>query len=421
MHGVQSPGSGGVAGLGPVAARSPWAIDFGSESFLTDPWPVYAYLRAHDPVHWSADNHCFFLLRHERVREALARRDFTVDFPFRASRQLFGPNLLDVDGPAHRELRRLIAPAFNAAAVEGYAGRAIEPVVRELLDGLAGRDRVDFVADFAARVPYGVVCRLMGIPAADAPWLYAQMRPVVHNLDYPRGPLDPALAARRELEAYFSALLVTQRAAPPDTILGALQRGGGASADAAGVDAAGADAAGHVLGTTLLLLLAATETSISAIANVMACLLRHPGALAGVAARPGSIPAVVAESLRWEPPLHSVLRFAAEDINIDGVLIPRRAAVQLSLASANRDAAAFGDPDRWDPGRAERAHLTFGGGRHGCPGFQLASRELHLIYQLLIERFATIESDGDDIPLIRGHVFRRPTSLPVRWAPRTTA
>ncbi|MFB4309924.1 cytochrome P450 [Actinomadura sp. GTD37] len=84
---------------------------------------------------------------------------------------------------------------------------------------------------------------------------------------------------------------------------------------------------------------------------------------------------VVAEVLRFDPPVPAMRRVAAEDARLGGRAIPRGAVVTLDLRAANRDPAVFDDPDRFDPGRRERGHLTFGAGRRPCPG---AAQALHL-------------------------------------------
>ncbi|MFA1551166.1 cytochrome P450 [Actinomadura chokoriensis] len=84
---------------------------------------------------------------------------------------------------------------------------------------------------------------------------------------------------------------------------------------------------------------------------------------------------VVAEVLRFDPPVPAMRRVAVEDARLDGRAIPRGAVVTLDLRAANRDPAVFEDPDRFDPGRRERGHLTFGAGRRPCPG---AGHALHL-------------------------------------------
>ena len=93
-------------------------LDFSSDEFLADPWPIYKELRRADPVHWSDAFRAFLVTRFEDVVELLTDRQVVSGFPMRSSRRLFGPTLLDADGPRHRELRKLFTPLFVGASVK---------------------------------------------------------------------------------------------------------------------------------------------------------------------------------------------------------------------------------------------------------------------------------------------------------------
>ncbi len=81
------------------------------------------------------------------------------------------------------------------------------------------------------------------------------------------------------------------------------------------------------------------------------------------------VDAVLAETLRHDPPVRQTMRVVSAAALIGGVEIPAGAAVRLDLAAANRDPAVFASPERFDPGRPDRdAHLTFGAGLRPCPG-----------------------------------------------------
>jgi cytochrome P450 len=381
-------------------------LDFGQDQFLLDPWPVYAHLRATEPVHFSEPSGCYVVTAHADVRDGLARADLAADFVLRASRLMFGRNMLDTDGEAHRTLRRLVNPFFGASAVAVHLRDVIRPVVDSVVDGLPDDGEVDFVSRIAVAVPYGVVCRLMGVPPDDAPWLYEQMRPIVRVLDYPKGELEPAHKAKQVVEDYFRNLLADRDRLPEGSIIDRLRHAD--TTRSAGIGEP------ELLGTIMLMLVAGTETSVSAISNIMHCLLSFPDVLAEVWRDQDAIAPAVQESLRWEPPLHSVLRFAAKDLEIGGTPIGRRSAVLLSIASANRDERVFTEPERFRLGRAERGALTFGVGQHACPGMFLAEREFHTLLGVLRERFVEPEAVGGSPPGITGHIFRRAGHIPVR-------
>jgi cytochrome P450 len=398
----------GVAGAaGEGSAPEAAGFDLAGDAFLSDPWPVYARLRARGSVHWSPETSTFVVVGHEAVARGLLDPAFTSRSPAPGNRNLFGLGFFDTDGPTHRTLRRAVAPVFGARAVRQHAVRAITPAVERALDDATREAEVDFVERVAAQVPYSVMADVLGVPDAATGWLRARVRPLAAMLEFPPGDPDEALDALAQLEERLAAD-ATRAGADRRTVLGALAAGPGVGTEA--------------LRAAIFLLVAGTETSVCAIANVMACLLAHPAALRRVWEDPALVGAAVRETLRWEPSTHSVLRFARREARLAGVAVPRHSAVVFSVAAANRDEAAFADPDRWDPDRwdpdrAPARSLTFGAGPHTCLGLHLAQREFEILFARLRERVAAIEAAGEP-PAIRGHSFRGPEPLLVRWRAR---
>ncbi|MGH3164701.1 MAG: cytochrome P450 [Trebonia sp.] len=114
-----------------------------------------------------------------------------------------------------------------------------------------------------------------------------------------------------------------------------------------------------------------------------------------------------------------MLRFATDDWNIGDITVRRRYPVLLVLASANRDQTVFPHPDTFDPSRNRSRAVTFGAGSHACPGFQLAHAEFTELFQRLVSGFRVVPEGHAGT--IKGHVFRRHTSLPVRLESRRPA
>lgn len=377
-------------------------IDFSSETFQVNPWPLYAHLRAFDPIHWSPPNRCFFLLKRKHVCHVLESKDFSVEHPFRASRQVLGPTILDIDGPNHQRLRSLSSSRFKFSSVESYKTSIIEPVVQQLVDRIADAGHADFISDFAVHIPIQVMARILGVPAEDSLWLYKQLRPIIQYLDNPRSSLEEATLARENLESYFRSIIERHGDTQENTVLGQLIQ---AHTLNQALDM------GEILRTTMLLLAAGTETTVAAIGNTLLCLLAHPETLDAVQHDHKLIPSLVRETFRWEPPLHTTPRFAVSDVELDGILIPRGTPVQLSLASANRDEDWYSHPEVWDPTRLERGILSFGAGKHSCLGFILAQQEIEIVLRTLFERLANLEVEDGILPRIQGIVFRSPRSL----------
>lgn len=383
------------------------ALDFSSEAFATHPWPIYAAFREREPVHRSSRDRCVYLFRHADVRATLQSSSFTVAHPFRGTRQLFGPTVIDLDGPDHRRLRGPLVGPLRASAVAGYIARFVEPAVAQLLEGLAGQERVDLITELAERLPARVGVAVLGMSPAHADDVYAAIRPIVRYLDDPVGHLEEAYQARELLEREIRGLIGRPPAgtARPSLLeaIAAAHLDGEPLADDA------------VVLNGVVLAVAVMETTTRALGNALACILPHPERVTALRADPSLIPAAVGESLRLQPPLHFIFRHAATDAVVAGVEIAKDTAVQLCLASANYDETVFEAPDRWRIDRERGAPLTFGWGAHGCLGALLARREIECALRALLARYSAIEVLED--PCIHGRYFRSPPRLLVHLRP----
>jgi cytochrome P450 len=384
-------------------------IDHDAPGVARDPWSVYAWLRVHEPVHWSAAHQSWFLLRFADVRAALVDPRLTSEHPFRASRQMFGPSMVDCDHGAPRQLKALLRPCFSVEAARRAGEDVVRPIVEHALDELAAAGGGDFVASLAVQVPMRVALRLIGLPEQHWQALHRDLRPVIRYLSSSRGNLAAGVEARDRLEGYLSdALDAPHREDSPtmrDQLLRALRERHIERQDA--------------VSTLLLLLAASTETTVATIANMLMVLVERSDVLQRLHREPELLPAVVRETLRWEPPVHNVLRFASEDLDIAGVPIARGDAVQLCLASANRDSAHYLDAERWDPDREERIHLSFAAGQHACLGMSHGLRELETVLDRVVQRFAELRLDPQHpSPVREGVTFRQPRHLWLRVALR---
>ncbi|MEV0615335.1 cytochrome P450 [Nonomuraea sp. NPDC050404] len=250
--------------------------------------------------------------------------------------------LFSMDPPEHTRLRRLVAPAFNAARMAALRP-AIERFAGELVaDLLAAGPPADLVAGLASRLPIAVVCELLGVPPADrdrvADW-------VQRLLSLTRYPVEQVAAARRELKEYLAKLVTDRRSRPGPDLLSELV----ALRDA-----------GDLLSEDELVMMGATVitggflSTSGEIALSLLCLLRHPRELAGLRDRPDLLPAAVEELLRYNALTTGggLLRIASQDVRLGGVDIAAGEAVLPVISAANRDGDVFDDADRLDLARA---------------------------------------------------------------------
>ena len=148
----------------------------------------------------------------------------------------------------------------------------------------------------------------------------------------------------------------------------------------------------------------------------MATLLSHPEQLARLQRHPELIDQTAEEVLRFigmvggaEP------TYAAEDLTIDGIPIPRGALVVPLLAAANRDPAVFRRPDEFDVTREPNPHLAFSKGTNFCVGTALARLAARIAIDTLFRRYpgTWLAVDPDDLQPVPVPLQYRLPGLPV--------
>jgi pentalenolactone synthase len=272
----------------------------------------------------------------------------------------------------HARLRRLLTPAFSARRMDAMRHH-IQHLTDQLLDRIAALPHpVDLHHSLAVPLPVLVICEMLGVPAADRDQVAAWSEAL--------GIVDEAetsATAMAEFMRYADGLIEERRRHPGDDVISEL---------------VGAEPDNDLISLAVTaLLFAGHETTTTRIDVGALLLMRHPEQRAAFQADPDRIPAAVEEILRFGATDESPLtRYARTDIEIGGVRIRAGEAVMISAIAANRDPAAFADPDTFDTTRRPNQHLTFGHGKHFCMGAGLARTELQIALGSLLTRFPTI-------------------------------
>jgi cytochrome P450 len=284
-----------------------------------------------------------------------------------------------VNPPAHTRLRTLMMKAFNARQIDTLR-EVVQRVAHDLVDEFETDGTADLVAQFAARLPIAIICRMLGVPVEDALKLGDAVARVAKSFDaapISTADLELACASYVRLEQYFVEVLDARRARKGADLVSLLLH----------VEENGETLTqGEILSNIILLFLAGHETTSNMLGNALIALHRHPQQLALLKSDPSRMPKAVLECLRYEGSVQSTARSALEDIEISGFELPRGTMVFLWLASANRDPAKFTQPERFDIDRDEGHIASFGAGIHHCLGFRLALIELEIALRVLFER-----------------------------------
>ncbi|GAA1306583.1 cytochrome P450 [Saccharothrix xinjiangensis] len=393
-------------------------------AFHLDPYPTFAWLRDHAPVHRVTTYRgltAWLVTRYADVRALLADHRLAKDghrigelmavhsavsgnatgFPAGLT-----ANMVNSDPPDHTRLRNLVGREFTVRRVEALR-RRVEGIVDDLLDRMAAHTSVDLVPALSLQLPIAVIGELLGVPPDDREDLFRWADTLY------AGKVPPAElgAAYQALVGYLGRLCEAKRHEPTDDLLTDLVR---VSDDE---DRLAPD---ELVSMALLLLMAGHETTSKQITNGVLTLLLHPGQLAALRARPELLPGAVEELMRYEGSgLSASIRFTTEPVEVGGVVIPADEFVLLSLASANRDPDRFPDPDRFDITRSTSGTMAMGHGIHHCVGAALGRLELEVAFGRLFDRFPdlALAVDPGDVDWLVHSFFRGPVSLPVRLRP----
>jgi cytochrome P450 len=317
--------------------------------------------------------------------------------------------LLFMEGEDHHRLRRLVSKAFTPRAVEGLRPYT-RSVIRKLLGAVFEAGRCDAVPALCNPFPIPVICALVGIEPDRIDDMSRWAGSILLALRFDAGSfLAEIEQAQAELDQYIDGLIEARRNTPRDDLLSRL----------IAVEEAG-DRLSRVelQAVVAMMLVAGTDTTRNQLGNMIHTFAEHPNEWAMVRARPDLVHNAVEEAIRWEPATQAIPRFALEDVEVDGLLIPKGSFVGLMSLSANHDESTLPGADRFDITRESPNGwqlLTFGGGIHYCLGANLARVELTEALAELSSRFATLRLDGDPVPNPPGSVIMGYKSLPIAW------
>ena len=260
-------------------------------------------------------------------------------------------------------------------------------ITEQLLDGVAGKSRVDIVDELAYPLPILVIAELLGIPTQDRE-LFEKWAKVLFSGDQltetsTMAEIEAALEliapTIREMNEYVLAHIRHHRANPSDGLTSKLIR---ASVDGESLTDQ------EMVGFVALLLVAGHITTTALIGNAMISLDRHPAAAAALRAEPAGIPVALEEVLRCLPPFNELGRRTTTEVELGGHTIPANSIIMANIASANRDPRVFPDAERFDLTRTPNPHLTFGHGIHFCLGTPLARMEGRIAFEAVNRRYA---------------------------------
>ena len=400
-------------------------LDFRPDTpeFQRNPFPLFRRMQNEDPVHWSPRLKSWVLTRYDDVKAVCLDKEISSDRlrPFFAT--LPGPEaarIADIirylthwmvfrDPPEHTRLRRLTSKVFNLQSMNAMRP-TIEELVQRLFEQIGNRKEFDFIAEFAGPLPALVIMSMLGVPReelAEVKRLSDDMALFIGSSRMSSEKYAIAEKATKEMAAFFRELIQDRRTPARQDVLSELVH------VQDGEDRLSED---ELVATCILLLFAGHETTTNHIANGLLSLLRFPGELQALRDDAELAPRAIEELLRYDGPSGAQVRIVKVEQDMRDKTLKPDDRVFLMLNAANRDPAAYEQPDRLYLARGGPAHLTFGFGMHICLGFPLARLEGQIALPAVVRHWKKIALavPEDRLEWLNSLVFRGMKALPVR-------
>ncbi|WP_432088368.1 cytochrome P450 [Streptomyces sp. bgisy095] len=412
----------------PAPGRGP-APELFTWEFATDPYPAYAWLREHAPVHRTtlpSGVEAWLVTRYADARQALADQRLSKNpahhdesphakgktgIPGERKAELM-THLLNIDPPDHTRLRRLVSKAFTPRRVAEFAPR-VQELTDRLIDGFVARGSADLIHEFAFPLPIYAICDLLGVPEEDQDDFRDWAGMMIRHGGGPRGGVARSV---KKMRGYLAELIHRKREAPGDDLISGLIKASDHGEHLTENEAAA---------MAFILLFAGFETTVNLIGNGLYALLRNNGQRellqASLAAGgTGLLETGIEELLRYDGPVEmATWRYATRALTIGGQEIPAGDPVLVVLAAADRDPERFDGPDVLDLARRDNQHLGYGHGIHYCLGAPLARLEGQAALATLLTRLPDLRLAADPAELRwrGGLIMRGLRTLPVEFSP----
>jgi cytochrome P450 len=368
-----------------------------------DPYRYYRNLREHAPILRTADRK-IVVTGHAECRGVLsdARWEHFPELLCMSSRVFSNdpsggerppparPGVTEAL-PDRARLRGRLASEFTPRAMHSMRD-GIQKTADALFDEITEASSVDLIDALIIPFTASVLAEAFGVPPVDRTlfrkWS-ATLRRAAEAGFVPAGPRPQKEAeTSAEVSEYMKALVAERRRSPSDDLLSALLSGLG------GDQKWSED---EIIATLVSIVIVGHHTTTASIGNGTLALLGHPKEFARLRATPEAAVPAVEELLRYDAPAQFVSRYATEELDLgEDRVVPGDIAL-LFLGAANRDPAAFADPDGLDITRARNDHLAFSHGHAYCFGAPLARLAGQLFFTALGRRLPGLAVDGDPV------------------------
>lgn len=382
------------------------------EDLEADPYPIYAHLRAHEPVAWVPAVNCWLVTRAADVEVVCTRTElFTAQAPDSPVDLSFGgPTLMTMDGAAHLDLRRALDARFRPRVVSSYIDALVTPFAEQALARLLARPQrhAELMQEYFEPISVLSLGKVLGLGHLSAErlqeWFHGLAMGAI-NFEQDPGKQAISDATAADIDHELRPLMERLQVEPDESTIASLLTSGCPVGQPRGID--------DVMPSLKVILLGGMQEPGHAAGSCLAGLLAHPEQLDWLRANPDRWDDAVHEALRWMAPIGTQQATALRDVPLGGAVIGQGDLVSAVVSSACHDESLFADPGRFDITRPRRPNAAFGYGPHFCAGHQFARDLERISLRLLVDAMPALELV--EPVAFRGWEFRAPTALRVRW------
>jgi cytochrome P450 len=412
-------------------SRTTIDFSFADPAVLANPHNFYSRLRAEDPVHFDPKINSYIVSRYEDVTTVLRDSEtfsqelgWNTQFGSGHQDELkailqrdgggFFPDVLLLDPPGHTRIRKLLGEALGMRRVEQLKPR-ITKLIKNRVDAIADRRRIDGVHDFAMPLTIDIMCEQLGFPReAETDRVPLWARAYIDQVSAPqtRDEMRANAALICELQRFIIARVKEREQDKKEDMITDL-----IYAVIEG-DESTKLTFGETVALTRGLLLAGNDTTAMAISSFLLLISTRPDLsryVASILDDNRALTRFVEELLRLKPPARGLFRFTTREVELNGTVIPASSQVLVLFASANDDETVFECPRQFEKDRSNvNRHLAFGAGIHLCAGIALARMELKAVIGELMSRLTDFELA---VPMEELQYESSVTSMPLKKLP----
>ncbi|MBI4943453.1 MAG: cytochrome P450 [Actinobacteria bacterium] len=394
-------------------------VDLSLEALEADPYPTYAWLRENAPVAYVPASGRVLVTTY-----ALCEQAGVDDTVFEPAKGIFNdvygePNVISLNGSAHRDLRNAINPPFRPRAVAGYRETLLRATAARYVEAVAPLGRCEATSALLEPISQRAVGDVLGFTDVDdatlGRWFHDY---AAYLVDFGRSS-DVAERGRRaktDLLAYLDGRLGALAADPDDSALSHMLHDGLPEGQVRPVE--------DLIGSIGVLVVGGFQEPAHGAANALLGVLGRPDAAPGAGGQADRLRAepatwvarCIEEGLRWLSPFGITEKVTVSDAVLGGLRFPAGTEVGLMIGSANRDPGRWPDrPDEFDLDRPAQAHVAFGYGTHFCIGHSVAKVLGQVVLEEMFARLPNLRLDPDAEPVVHGWATRGATTLPLAW------